>query len=161
MSTTAQLERWAEKHEPLYDNAAFLGAFASDRLPDPRTTATRAPAAFVVDYDPSGLPGSQWCSVLITSRAVCWFDAYGLPPDAPDLLVGHPTWFCLWLASLCRQLKLARYSWSAADLQGPGDMTCGHFAVLFLKNGPAKKWDLFGFDLEANDRLVRRLVLLT
>lgn len=163
MSTTAQLERWATK-QPLYDNAKFIGVFASDRLPDPMTTAMHARAkalALVVNYDPNDLPGSHWCAVLITRGLCCWFDSYGLPPDAPDIILGHSTTFRRWLSSVCQQLGLAQFSWSAADLQSPGEMTCGHYAVLFLKNGPAKKWDLFGSDLEANDALVRRLVVFT
>ena len=160
MSTTAQLERWATKHPPLYHNAAFLGVFASDCLPDPETTATRAPAALVVNYDPNDLPGSHWCSVIITRGVVCWFDSYGLPPDAPDLLIGHETHFRGWLTAVCRLLGLAHFSSNQSDLQSLGESTCGHWALFFLKNGPHEGWEHFGSDLEANDLLIQKLVVL-
>ena len=160
MSSTTQLEHWAADNEPLYHHAAFLGVFASDCLPDPAAAALAAPAALVVNYDPSDQPGSHWCSVLWTRRVVAWFDSYGLPPDAPDLLVGHSTHFRRWLSVLSRGLGLDQYSYNTADLQSPGETTCGHWAIQFLKNGPKKGWDQFGPDLAANDRHIRELVEL-
>ena len=161
MSTTAQLERWAAENAPLYNDATFLGVFASDQLPDPHTVAIRAPAALVVNYDPGDMPGSHWCSILVTRRAVLWFDSHGLLPDAPDLLVGHSTSFGCWLSSLCLHLGLRRYSWNTADLQSLAETTCGHWAVLLLQDGPKKGWRRFGPDQEANDALIRQLVLFT
>ena len=93
MSTTTQLQHWASGNSPLYNNATFLGVFPSDRLPDPQDVATSTYAVLIVNYDPADLPGSHWCAILINHRAVSWFDSYGLPPDAPDLLLGHKTHF--------------------------------------------------------------------
>ena len=158
MSTTTQLQHWASGNSPLYRNATFIGVFPSDHLPDPRDVAASAPGALIVNYDPADLPGSHWCSVLVTRRAVWWFDSYGLPPDAPDLLLGHTTHFRRWLARVCAHLRLPAYDWNTADLQSLGETTCGHWASWFIKHGPKKGWAPFGRNPEANDALIRRLV---
>ena len=161
MSTTAQLKYWVARHRPLRNTSTFLGVFASDQLPDPESVAARAPAALVGNYDRHTLPGSHWCSILITRRKVCWFDSYGLPPDTPDLLLGHETHFRGWLSDVCRPLGLTYFDANHADLQSLGENTCGHWAVFFLKHGRKKWWGQFGPDLVANDALIRRLVRLT
>ena len=73
--------------------------------------------ACIAKYDPSDLPGSHWYAILITRRAVQWFDSYGLPPNAPDLILGHTTRFCQLLARVCEKLHLPAYSWNTFDLQ--------------------------------------------
>ena len=161
MTTTEELEHWATDHSPLYNNAMFLGVFPSDRLPDPQDVAASTPAALIVNYDPADLPGSHWCSVIATHRGVRWFDSYGLPPDAPDLILGHTTRFRQWLARVCEKLHLPAYDWNTADLQSLGETTCGHWAAFFLANGPKNGWAPFGPDPEANDALIRRLVRFT
>ena len=161
MTTTEELKHWATGHRTLHNNATFIGVFPSDRLPDPQDVAASTPAALIVNYDPHDSPGSHWCSATVMPTMVAWFDSYGLPPDAPDLLLGHTTQFHQWLASVCALLRLPSYSWNAADLQSLGETTCGHYALWFTKHGPKNGWAPFGPDPEANDALIRRIVRLT
>ena len=161
MTTTVELNHWATGHKPLYNNATFIGVFPSDRLPDPQDVAESAPVAFFVNYDPRDFPGSHWCSVIVTPTMVAWFDSYGLPPDAPDLILGHKTHFHHWLVRVCALLHLPAYDWNTADLQSLGETTCGHWAAFFLANGPKNGWAPFGPDSEVNDALIRRLVRFT
>ena len=158
MSTMTQLEHWLMGHEPLYKNATFIGVYPSDRLHNPQDVAASAPVALIVNYDPADLPGSHWCSILITRRAVWWFDSYGLPPDAPDLLLGHKTHFHHWLARVCALMHLPANEWNTADLQNLGETTCGHYALWFTKHGLKNGWASFGPNPEANDALIRRIV---
>ena len=153
-STAHELEKWARKNNV----NSFLGVFPADELPPATTIAI--PAAFVVNYDPARLPGSHWVSCMISRDYVTWFDSYGLAPDADDIILGHKTYFRKWLSAVCRRLGLKNYDWNKFDLQAMRGITCGHYALWFLKNGPKKGWEMFGSDLEANDRLIQRLVVL-
>ena len=114
----------------------------------------------VFNYDPADMPGSHWVAVLVQPSKLSWFDSYGLAPDSSDLFVGHRTYFRAWLSRVCRRLGLDGYEYNRADLQSPGEVTCGHWAVYFAKNGPETDWEMFGPDRGKNDRLIRRLVHL-
>ena len=156
MSTTTQLEAWAAIHVP-----QFLGVFAADKLPNPGEAALAAPTSLVVNYDPHGLPGSHWVACQISRHSVEWFDSFGLPPDADDIILGHQTMFREFLAKVCHMLGLLGYGWNTADLQALSAATCGHYALWFAKHGAKKGWEGFGpVGAEANDRLIQRLVRL-
>ena len=59
----------------------FCGVFASDKLPKiPRL------GLYVVNLDPSELPGSHWVAIYIHGRFAEYFDSYGLRPFVPDIL---------------------------------------------------------------------------
>ena len=153
MTSTGELERWGCTH---ITNSRFLGVFPADRLPAP--DGIEPPASAVFNYDPANMPGSHWTAVLVQQSSVSWFSSYGLGPDTPDLLLGHRTYFRVWLSRVCQRLGLRSYGFNRADLQSPGESTCGHWAVYFAKNGPETGWEVFGNDREKNDRLIRQLV---
>ena len=155
-STTNQLERWGVAH--IKKSRGFIGVFAADRLPD--IDEIKVPATCVVNYDPANMPGSHWVAASIQPSSVSWFDSYGLAPDSPDLLIGHRTNFREWLSRICKHLGLNKYEYNHADLQSPGETTCGLWALYFSQNGPNKGWEAFGPDPEHNDRLIRQLVHL-
>ena len=159
MATTDQLKRWCVKNRPV--GSTFLGVYAADRLPDSGIISTAVPCSFIVNYDPHDLPGSHWCAVIATPTGVSWFDSYGLPPDASDLILGHYTNFRRWLTRVCAVLQLDHYTYNTADLQSLGETTCGLWAAFYVTNGPKNGWSPFGSDLVANDALIRQLVRLT
>ena len=125
------LERWGQTH---IMNSRFLGVFPADKLPPP--DEFEPPAVCVINYDPANMPGSHWVAVSVQPTVISYFDSYGLGPDSGDLLIGHRTHFRAWLSRVCRRLGIHRYEYNKADLQSPGETTCGHWAVYFAKNGP-------------------------
>ena len=53
----------------------FRGVYASDRLPkSPRN------GVYIVNLDPSNLPGSHWVAIYLHNHLAEYFDSYGLPP---------------------------------------------------------------------------------
>ena len=156
MSTTDDLEKWCETH--IEKIRGFLGVFSENTLPSPDKIT--APAVCIVNYDPSTLGGSHWVAIQLRPSSVAWFDSYGLSPDSPDLLIGHRTHFRTWLSRVCKRLGLNTYEFNSADLQSPGETTCGHWSAYFAKMGPEMGWEAFGADREHNDRIIRQLVRL-
>ena len=156
MSSTNQLEHWSHTH--LKKSQGFMGVYAANKLPDP--DEIEAPALGIINYDRAKMPGSHWVAVSVQSSSVSWFDSYGLAPDSPDLLIGHRTNFREWLSRICKRLGLNTYEYNSADLQSPGETTCGLWALYFVKNGPNKGWEVFGPNREHNDSLIRQLVNL-
>ena len=156
MTTTDELERWG--HTQIEKNRGYLGVFSADTLPTPEEIDM--PTVCIINYDLAKMPGSHWVAVSVGPSSVSWFDSYGLSPDSPDLLIGHRTHFRTWLSRLCKRLGLNKYDYNHADLQSPGETTCGRWALYFAKNGPNQGWEAFGPDREHNDRLIRRLVRL-
>ena len=156
MSSTDELERWGRTH--IKKSQGFIGVFAADRLPKP--DSIKVPMACIINYDLAKMPGSHWVAVSVQPSAVWWFDSYGIGPDAPDLLLGHRTRFRVWLSRICKRLGLNKYEFNSADLQSPGETTCGHWSAYFTKHGPEMGWDAFGADREHNDRIIRQLIRL-
>ena len=150
MSTTKQLENWAEKNI-----SNFLGVYSSDTLPNP--LEIKPPASLIVNYDPHNMPGSHWVACTINLDTVEWFDSFGLQPDADDLILGHKTNFRKFLSTVCHKLGIKKYSWNTADLQSLDAQTCGHYSLWFCKNG---SWDQFGPDRKKNDKIILQLVQL-
>ena len=104
------------------------------------------------------MPGSHWVAVSVQPSSISWFDSYALGPDSPDLLLGHRTHFRAWLSRVRQRVGLSDYEYNLADLQSPGETTCGHWAAYFAKNGPNEGWEAFGPDRKHNDHLIRQLV---
>ena len=156
MSSTDALIRWCEPH--IKKSQGFIGVFAADRLP--KSDSIKIPMTCIINYDLAKMPGSHWVAVSVQPSGVWWFDSYGLGPDAPDLLLGHRTRFRVWLSRICERLGLNTYKFNSADLQSPGETTCGHWSAYFAKNGPEIGWEAFGADREHNDRIIRQLVQL-
>ena len=158
MSTSTQLDAWAKARAPL--QGQFLGFYSVNTLPHPREVARAVPCCLIVNYDPETLPGSHWVACLVFPNEVCWFDSYGLPPDAPDLIIGHKTLFRAWLRNICAHLSISVYEYNKADLKGWTAKTCGHWSLHFCKHGPSSGWGEFGPDRDKNDRRIRELVVL-
>jgi hypothetical protein len=155
-STDTQITRWATKHHL----SNFLGVFSADTLPHPCGVAKAAPCSLIFNYDPASMPGSHWVACLVLPDEVSFFDSYGLPPDAPDLIIGHVTHFGSWLRGVCSHLGLETFAWNTADLQGWTAKTCGEWSLYFCKNGVSHGWGVFSSDLNANDRRIQELVVL-
>ena len=153
MTSADMLEQWGQTH---IHNSRFLGVFPADRLPAPDDF--EPPVSAVCNYDPANMPCSHWVAVLIRPLSVEWFDSFGLAPDSSDLFIGHRTYFRAWLSRVCRRFGLKSYEYNCADLQSLSEVTCGHWAVYFAKNGAEAGWGGFGPDREKNDRLIRQLV---
>ena len=153
MSTTSQLENWAEKNI-----SNFYGVYSADTLPNPQDITPLG--SIIVNYDTHDKPGSHWVAIIITQNSVDWFDSFGMKPDADDLILGHKTYFHRWLKELCQRLGIKSYSYNTADLQALSGKTCGHYSLWFCKNGPKKGWKNFGPDREKNDLVIQQLVRL-
>lgn len=148
MSNTSQLELWATKNI-----SNFMGVYPSDKLPK----TIKTPCSLIFNYDSSHLPGSHWVAVWI-SKNVYWFDSFGMPPDADDLIIGHKSFFKQWLINVCSSMNLKNYSWNTLDLQSLDAKTCGHYSLYFCKNGPYKGWEDFNSNTKNNDIKIRQLV---
>ena len=137
---SSQLERALRTHRETRD--VFVGVFASDQLPVcPRQ---KKPLALIVNTDPSHKPGLHWCAFYITTDCVYYFDPYGIPP----LVKSFQTLL------KCRR----RNEVFGKRLQGRGSV-CGHYCMYYiLAMVRGKDFDLFGDDLNANDRIVRNVV---
>ena len=140
---TSQLLKALGEHRETRD--IFLGVFPSDKLP--KAISRHRTIALVVNTDPSYKPGQHWCAFYITPSTVYFFDAYGIPP---------PKSFQRLMRSR-RQKKVYE-----RRLQGRGKV-CGHYCMYFIlamaRGGYDYMFDCFGDDLDANDRIVRRMVM--
>ena len=59
----------------------FRGVYASDRLPiSPRN------GVYIINLDPSNLPGSHWVAVYLRNHLAEYFDSYGLLPFVPNII---------------------------------------------------------------------------
>ena len=117
----------------------FGGVFARNRVPK------RIPAktvAYIVNTDPDHKPGQHWIALYITKETVYYFDPYGLPPQGFHRV---------------RKWR-KRMQYFKQRLQGRGRM-CGHYCLYFILSTQMNlSFNVFGSDLNANDRLVYRLV---
>ena len=103
----------------LRDVESFLGVFASDMLPPPRSI-TR-PGTIIVNIDPHTHSGSHWIAINLRPRTCSsyFFDSYGLFPFVPDIRdflekSGCPLW-----------------NYNKTQLQGLYSTLCGHYCCLF------------------------------
>ena len=63
----------------------FSGVYASDQIPK---SFTYYPACFVVNIDPSNLPGTHWVCYYFPDKSRCeFFDSYGKGPNVFNLPV--------------------------------------------------------------------------
>ena len=71
----------------------FLGIYPIDRLPKTLPHRNRKGSCFIVNTDPSHLPGTHWLAVYVGCNLGEVFDSYGRPP---------PLRLQQWLAKHCR-----------------------------------------------------------
>ena len=142
---TQQLNRALRRHRDI--GKYFIGIFANNRLPSEISAGGRGgkPLALIANTDPSHKPGKHWVAYFFTDTTAYYFDSYGLPPSTTSLrklLTKHRQ----------RQLVFGR------RIQGNGKV-CGQYCMYFLLAMVyGYTFDCFGDDLNANDRLVRRLI---
>ena len=134
---TRQLRRALRFHPQT--ESVFGGVYAWNRLP---RVHSRQPVAYVVNTDPAHKPGQHWVVFYITRDVIYYFDPYGIPPVRFHSIL-H-----------CR--KNVKYF--GQRLQGSGHM-CGHYCIYFiLAMETNRSFEIFGSDLNANDRIVKRYV---
>ena len=120
---------------------------AKDELPSTVTTVSHTqPTAYVVNLDPSHLPGSHWVALYFDRHVQGeYFDSMGLPP-IPE---------CEHLLSQCVQ-----HMYSTHQLQDQTQV-CGQFCVTFLLlrcRGYSFQDVIKQLDTPHNDRLVHSLI---
>lgn len=90
-------------------NCKFLGVFPSDDLP----LLYAYPCCFVVNSDPSHLPGTHWLAYFAKSNeSIEFFDSFGFPPTTYSLPSSH--------------------THNTIRLQGLKSATCGQFCIYYL-----------------------------
>ena len=126
----------------------FRGVYACDQLPKryvPR------PSAFVVNTDPSTLPGEHWVAIYITRDGEGeYFDSYGQPVKLPEIKT--------FLKKNARRTYHNR-----RPLQGPWTAVCGQYCIFFLLQRcrgltMTKIVNLFSLDKRDNDVLVNDFI---
>ena len=143
---TSQLERALRRHRDIRPH--FMGVFASNHLPR-RIRPCNKTRVLIANTDPAWKPGRHWVAYCFMPHngPVYYFDAYGLPPWTPALRR------LLTLRRVCRVF--------GRRIQGAG-RTCGYYCLYFILTmllpQAGYSFDIFGDDLNANDRLVRRIV---
>ena len=139
MLYTAQLRRALERHREI--RRLCIEVLPRDFLP---RRVTNQPTVIIANTDPSTLPGQHWVAFFFTKHCVWYFDSYGRPPMEPELK---------------RMMGLRKHGRHfPRRIQGTGD-ACGEYCLYFILTMiDTMDFDGFGTDLEANDRLVKRLV---
>ena len=135
---TTQLKKMVYNHRDL--RSVFRGVYACDRLPVIPANKT---VALIANTDPAHQSGQHWVAFYYTPTCVYYFDSYGRPPCNRHLK---------------RMMKYRkRQQVFGRRLQGL-DGVCGQYCLYFLWAMKYKKdFSRFGDDLNANDRLVRKL----
>ena len=94
---------------------ACLGVFPSDKLPN---DVPQPPWGFVVNTDPSSLPGTHWLAIFCSPDSVAYFDSYGQKPM---------------VKSIEKWLSVYKPYWiNKKRIQGPVSSVCGQYCVYFL-----------------------------
>lgn len=97
----------------------FLGTFPCDKWP----LVTSLPATVVFNTDPASECGEHWVSVHVRAdHVVEYFDSFGFPP-----LIQETQQF---IAKNAKRGLL----YNTQTLQSPYDVTCGQFAISFIRH---------------------------
>lgn len=134
---TSQLKNALQFHHQT--KSVFAGVYARNRIPEvPREKRL----AYIINTDQAHKPGKHWVAFFLTKTTVYYFDPYGIPPRG--------------FARILKSRKKVRYF--GRRLQGRGRM-CGHYCLYFILTMQTKhSLKIFGSDLNANDRIVKRFV---
>ena len=136
---TTQIKKALTQHP--FTKHLFKGVFPRDKIP--RIPKNKV-LSFIFNTDPSDKPGKHWVAFHLTRNTVFYFDSYGLPPYG--------------FGKILRSRPKRKYF--ARRLQGNGQ-ECGHYCLFFLLNicqGKKKPFQMFGKDLNVNDRIVKKYV---
>ncbi len=97
----------------------FCGVFPCDKLPK---YISKKPACFIINTDPSYMPGSHWVCVYFTLRGNAdYFDSFGLKPRIKSILK-----FIL--------RNSVRYTYNKRSLQNILSNVCGKYCCEYLLN---------------------------
>ena len=99
----------------------FHGTHPADKLP--RNPVKAVSTGYIVNTDPAGKPGEHWLAIWTKGNVCEVFDSYGLPLTTysdPEL----QKWFSQWKHVLQNQ----------DTLQALDSQTCGHYAIMYLKD---------------------------
>ena len=99
----------------------FYGTLPADKLP--RHPNKRVSTGYIVNTDAVGEPGEHWLAIWTKNNVCEVMDSYGLPLATytnPDL----QRWFKQWKNVVQNQ----------DTLQALDSQTCGHYALMYLKN---------------------------
>jgi hypothetical protein len=136
---TAQLQRALQWHRDT--SSIFKGVFPANKLP---TIPKNKTLAIIANTDPSHRPGQHWVAFFFKREHVYFFDSYGQKPQKAEF---HKL-------MMCRKYK----HFFGRRIQGSGK-ECGFYCLYFiLSMVQGKSFDIFGDDLNANDRCVRNIV---
>ena len=117
----------------------YGGVFPRNRIP---RIPKHVRIAYVINTDPDNKPGKHWIAFFLTCNTVYYFDPYGI----------KPTGFKKILQSRKKKVYCGK------RLQGMGRV-CGHYCIYFILSMLTHhSLDIFGSDLQANDRIVQRFV---
>mgnify|MGYP003329774553 CR=1 FL=1 len=136
---TAQLKRALERNRET--RRLWIEVLPRDLLP---RRVPKRPTVIIANTDTSAQPGKHWVAFYFTDKCVWYFDSYGRPPMAPELK---------------RMMTLRKqHRHFKRRIQGTGGV-CGEYCLYFvLTRMTSMTFDCFGKDLEANDRIVKRVV---
>ena len=95
--------------------AVFKGVYSSDTVPL-RDRRRNTPSAYVVNLDPSHMPGSHWVVIYCTRKSKEYFDSYGLPPT---------------IKRLKRKLG-SRFKYNNRQLQSLYSTICGQYCLYYI-----------------------------
>jgi hypothetical protein len=116
----------------------FAGVYARNKIPK---VPKQKRIAYIVNTDPANKPGKHWVAFFLTRKTIYYFDPYGIPPHG--------------FHRILRSRKNVCYF--GQRLQGMGRM-CGHYCLYFILAMQTNlSLEIFGSDLSANDRIVKRL----
>jgi len=133
------------KNNPLL-NKYYCGIYPSDLLPDNPSK----PCCFIVNTDPSHLPGKHWVVIYLSENSVIeYFDSFGRPPIINNI----QTFINKYGKKLINNKK---------QIQNNTSNTCGMFCILFIafKTSGLNMSDfisLFSVDTNYNELLLRKL----
>lgn len=91
----------------------FAGVYPSDCLPQ----FVHHNSFYVVNFDPSSLPGSHW--VAVDFKNGVYFDSYGLPPLVPSI------------AKFIRR-NCTFWTFNKTQLQDDESAVCGQYVCMFV-----------------------------
>lgn len=120
----------------------FKGVYAYNRLP--RKIPKGKKVALIANTDPGHKPGTHWVAFFYTNTCVYFFDSMGNPPWKPGF-------------QRLMQFRRTKRVFNTR-IQGIGTV-CGHYCLYFiLAMVYNMDFSCFGDDLNANDRMVRKIV---
>ncbi len=116
---TSDLNQLAFHHPTLAIH--FQGTFPCDKLPRPRTLDN--PRGFIVNTDPSDMPGRHWLGLWMNGNKCEVMDSFALDLEMYETTLPLKKW-------LNENFKYVIHS--GQSLQSVYDQSCGGYALMFL-----------------------------